>query len=144
MIQISASLNGALYAPLIGLFLLAFLFKLSNDIGAIIGTILSLLLCLWISIGAIVVQPIYPKLSVSTEYCNISSLNIDNLLKESTSSDLGFNKVYYLSYMWYSVLGTLGTLIFGLIISVLTCGHKNKVDNSLIIVNLLGFLPINK
>ena len=132
--QISSSLNGALNAPMIGLFLLGICFKFTNKYGAIIGSIFGLFSGLWISLGAYIVKPYYPKLCVSNLYCNVTSpidfesfscnSTLVNIPNDSTSSN-GFKHFYSMSYMWYTTFGTLNTLIIGIIISCATGGYKN-------------------
>ncbi len=129
--QISSSLNGALNSPMIGLFLLGICFKFTNKYGAIIGSLFGLFSGLWISLGAYIVEPYYPKLCVTTEFCNITSpssglmLPVCNITIASTeSSSQGFKHFYSMSYMWYTTFGTLNTLIIGILISCVTGGYK--------------------
>ena len=129
--QISLSLNGALNSPMIGLFLLGILFKFTNKYGAIVGSLCGLFTSLWISLGAYMVKPYYPKLCVTTQFCNSTLSNSDympscnsSLLIPSEYSPQGFNRFYSMSYMWYTTFGTLNTLIIGIFISCFTGGYK--------------------
>jgi Na+/proline symporter len=128
--QISISLNGALNTPMIGLFLLGICFKFTNKYGAIIGSLCGLFSGLWISLGAYIVKPYYPKLCVTTEFCyaNSSSINYvpscSPLSSYSGNSTEGFKHFYSMSYMWYTTFGTLNTLIVGILVSCATGGYK--------------------
>ena len=128
--QISSSLNGALNAPIIGLFLLGILFKFTNKYGAIIGSMFGLFTSLWISLGAYISQPYYPKLCSTNAFCNITTdITIENFTCNTTLVtkpvlSQGFKHFYSMSYMWYTTFGTLNTLIIGVIISCATGGYK--------------------
>ena len=144
--QISSSLNGAFNAPIIGLFLLGLLFSITNKYGAIFGSIIGLFCSLWISLGAYVAKPKYPKLSVSTELCNITEFTTfystsPSVLYTTSSVNLsseGFKHFYSMSYMWYTTFGVLVTVICGVLISLLTGGLKKRADKSLIFIDLMG------
>ena len=130
--QISSSLNGALNSPMIGLFILGMLFKFTNKYGAIVGSLFGLFSGLWISLGAYIVQPYYPKLCVTTQFCNSTLSSIDympscnsSLLVPPEYLSQGFKHFYSMSYMWYTTFGTLNTLIIGILISCFTGGYKN-------------------
>ncbi|CAF0848078.1 unnamed protein product [Brachionus calyciflorus] len=134
--QISTSLNGAMISPILGLFVLGCLFKRSNSIGAISGCFIGFAFGLWISFGAFIVKPYYPKLNVTTEFCNLSMLptNQTQIFNQLT----GFNKIYSISYMLYTPLGTLITVFVGLVVSFATGGPKHDVDDELILYNLFS------
>ena len=136
LIQISSSLNGALNAPIIGLFLMGILFKFTNKHGAIAGSIFGLITSLWVSLGAFVVRPYYPKLCVSNQYCNLTETIhfVQNFTCNSAfrtdnpTSDLGFQRFYSMSYMWYTTFGIINTLIIGAIISCATGGYTKFLN----------------
>ena len=46
--------------------------------------------------------------------------------------------------MWNTPLGILITVIFGLLFSAITGGNKKKIDQSLILFDLLGFFKFKK
>ena len=108
---------------------------------------------LWLSFGTFFHKPIYPKLNVSTESCSNGTFNYSNLnsthqfinLNPINSSiyqnnNIGFNKVYYLSYMWYTPVGVIVTVVMGLLVSLFTGGLNNKIDDSFILLDLFGFI----
>lgn len=46
--------------------------------------------------------------------------------------------------MWNTPLGILITVIFGLLFSAITGGNKKKIDQSLVLFDLLGFCKFKK
>jgi SSS family transporter len=147
--QISISLNGALNAPILGLFLLGMFFSMTNSVGVIMGAAAGLAAGLWLSIGAYVVKPIYPKLDTSTELCPNQTILVFNNKNLTMANDLtGLDKFYSLSYMWYMPFGVLVTLIVGLIFSIFTGGLKNRQQleekKSFIYYDLVWFCSCNK
>jgi len=152
LVQIGASLNGAAVAPLIGLFILGLFFKVTNSFGAIFGTVIGFLASCWISFGSFVVKPIYPKLSTSIAGCpsnqveNVTTIATTEYIPLSTTSppDLGFDKFYYLSFPWFTVFGTLVTMIFGLISSVLTKKWDKHSNEAFVLYDFFGFVKYFK
>jgi SSS family transporter len=145
LVQINLSLNGSFNAPLIGLFTLGLFFPLANKNGAIFGTIAGLLASLWISFGAFIVQPYYPKLDVSIDGCqNSSLLNVTYSQRASPENAHGFIKFYSLSYMWYTTFGTLVTVVFGLIFSILTKKWDKHNNQAFVLLDFFGFIKFFK
>ena len=157
ILQIGNSLNGSFLAPIIGLFLLGAMFKITNTIGAVCGTIAGFAAGVWISIGAYIKKPLYQKLQVSNEFCGHSNLSssfiYETYYKEkiiyenqingsyfgisSRAENLqGFDIFYSLSYMWYSGFGLLVTILVGLIVSLLTRKQQKQIGNELVIFDL--------
>jgi hypothetical protein len=105
---------------------------------------------LWLSFGTFFHRPIYPKLNVSIEACSNGTFNYSGLIQQNTplnplnssiyQNNIGFNKIYYLSYMWYTPAGVLVTVVIGLLVSVFTGGLNNKIDDSFILLDLFGFM----
>lgn len=147
--QISATLNGALSAPLIGLFLLGVFVPFANVIGVSIGTLCGFAVGVWINLGANIYKPKYSKLefgtgpqcfndtynlTTTTLFYNISTTpiplnNLQNVFKSAEATNLsGFNRFYSLSYVWYSAFGVLTSVIIGIIISLLTIRYSHKPD----------------
>lgn len=127
LVQISSTLNGAFNSPVIGVFILACLFPFTNYIGAIAGLCGGFVMAVWLSFGAYLKQPIYPKLNSSDLCYNTSnitsnigtlttqimiisnstfSMTMPRMSKDKEASNLsGFDRFYSLSYMWFSVIG---------------------------------------
>ena len=156
ILQIGASLNGSFLAPIIGLFLLGSLFKITNTKGAICGTIAGFSAGVWISMGIYFKKPSFQKLPVSTEFCGYSNfcssyiyetyykekilyenqMNGSYFGSSSRAKNLqGFDTMYSLSYMWFSCFGLLVTIFVGLIVSLVT-RNKKQVSDELVIFDL--------
>ncbi|RNA31745.1 sodium-coupled monocarboxylate transporter 2 [Brachionus plicatilis] len=138
--QISTSLNGAMISPILGLFVLGCLFKNTNSWGALFGSFFGFSFGIWISFGAFIVKPYYPKLNTTIEFCSLSNDSFISLNQTVSGETLtGFAKIYSVSYMLYTPLGTFITVFIGLIVSLITGGPNHHVDDSLILLNLFGF-----
>jgi sodium-coupled monocarboxylate transporter 8/12 len=138
LIQISSTINGSLQAPIIGLFLLASLFRFVNVYGLFAGALSGFALGFWLSLGQFLTKPYYPKLSLVTTGCKFNeTMPHENLFRNSSTINelTGFNKIYSLSYMWLSPVGVLTTLVVGLVVSVITnfFVEKRFVDDSFLI-----------
>lgn len=154
IIQISGTINGALSGPIVGVFLLSSMFSFSNVYGASIGVTIGLMTGLWLSFGAFFINPRYPKLGVSTECCNtnLTCLNeyfyenstlIFNLNKHAkeASNVYGFEKVYSISYHYFSIISIVVTIIIGILVSLITKGYKKKADRAFMLYNFTDELP---
>ena len=151
LVQLSASLNSIFNGPLVGLFVMSMFFSVSNKYGAIGGFGIGLCMTAWLSFGAFVVTPVYPKLNVSI--ADQSCFNRSRFFNTTNSAEIsfaneeshltGFDKFYSLSYMLYSTFGFLNTIISGLLISIASGGLRNRVNKSLLVVDLSKFIKIN-
>ena len=136
LITMNFSLNGAFNAPIIGVFILGSCFPFSNKYGASVGLVAGFAMGLWLSIGSNIYKPLYPKLNVSIAECNLTASTESYTTQSSAipraygeaSNLTGFNKFYSLSYMWFTALGTLTTIITGIIVSLFTKCNKKSVD----------------
>uniref|UniRef100_A0A8D0EWT3 Solute carrier family 5 member 8 n=1 Tax=Strix occidentalis caurina TaxID=311401 RepID=A0A8D0EWT3_STROC len=115
---------GMVGGPLLGLFALGILFSFSVLQGAFVGLVSGFVISLWVGIGSQIYPPLPERtkpLYLSTAGCNISSGNLTRL----TLFLLFFRPAladnwYSLSYLYFSTLGTLITVVVGIIISLLT------------------------
>uniref|UniRef100_A0A8C8BS83 Solute carrier family 5 member 8 n=1 Tax=Otus sunia TaxID=257818 RepID=A0A8C8BS83_9STRI len=115
---------GMVGGPLLGLFALGILFSFSVLQGAFVGLVSGFVISLWVGIGSQIYPPLPERtkpLYLSTAGCNISSGNLTRL----THFLLFFRPAladswYSLSYLYFSTLGTLITVVVGIIISLLT------------------------
>jgi SSS family transporter len=139
LIQMNFTLNGSFNAPILGVFILGSFFPYSNATGAIFGMISGFFMGIWLSLGAYIYKPVYPKLGFINECNNVSQIVNKNITVTGEAINLnGFNKFYSISYMWFVVIGTLTTIIVGLIVSILTGSNKKlKVDDSFYILQFL-------
>ena len=158
LIVLSSSLQGAIVSPIMGVFILGSFFKFSNEIGVIVGIIFGFLAGSWLSIGANIVQPNYPKLFQIIEYCNytgnlttkeiyetyfketITEVNKFNSTifangKRATNLD-GFEVFYSLSYMYTYFFGLCITILTGIVASLASKGYKSTFDEKFIIYDV--------
>lgn len=149
LIQISATLNGALQAPIIGLFFLSSMFPIANIYGLFAGALSGFGIAFWLALGQFLIKPNYPKLPLSTSGCefvnnsgvynfyNVTLSTTTDILRNSSNNfeSLGFKKIYSLSFMWLCPVGVFTVIIVGLLVSFVTsfCVEKRIVDDSLIL-----------
>ncbi|CAF3645713.1 unnamed protein product [Rotaria socialis] len=143
------SIFGTLAAPIFGVFLLGFFFPRVNSRNALIGFIISLIVQIWILIGANLTskQQLKKALPTSINGCslpivqNITFNNTDTInlnLELNTASNSIFLPLYSISFMWYAVNGVLITTIIALLCSLLpndsTSNHDDEpIDPSVLI-----------
>ncbi|NXN89749.1 SC5A8 protein, partial [Bombycilla garrulus] len=139
LLQAALSIFGMVGGPLLGLFALGILCSFANGIGAFVGLVSGFVISLWVGIGSQIYPPLPERtkpLYLSTAGCNITSGNL-------TSTEIPFTTVfstpgaerpaladnwYSLSYLYFSTVGTLVTVVVGIIISLLTGGLKQNTD----------------
>ncbi|NXE88397.1 SC5A8 protein, partial [Menura novaehollandiae] len=144
LLQAALSIFGMVGGPLLGLFALGILCSFANGIGAFVGLVCGFAISLWVGIGAQIYPPLPERtkpLYLSTAGCNISSGNL-------TSTEIPLTTVfstpaaerpaladnwYSLSYLYFSTLGTLITVLVGIIISLLTGGLKQNTDRKFLL-----------
>ncbi|XP_042745867.1 sodium-coupled monocarboxylate transporter 1 [Lagopus leucura] len=146
LLQAALSIFGMISGPLLGLFSLGILCSFANEIGAFVGLITGLVISLWVGIGSQIYPPLPERtlpLPLSTAGCNIS---ISSNLTTSTENPLTTifstqaakrpalaDNWYSLSYLYFSTLGTLTTIVVGIIISLLTGGLKQNTDSKFLL-----------
>uniref|UniRef100_A0A493TFI6 Solute carrier family 5 member 8 n=1 Tax=Anas platyrhynchos platyrhynchos TaxID=8840 RepID=A0A493TFI6_ANAPP len=146
LLQAALSIFGMVGGPLLGLFALGILCSFANGIGAFVGLITGFAVSLWVGIGSQIYPPLPERtlpLPLSTDGCNIS---ISSNLTTSTANPLTTifstqaperpvlaDRWYSLSYLYFSTLGTLITIVVGMIISLLTGGLKQNTDRKFLL-----------
>ncbi|NXC96111.1 SC5A8 protein, partial [Certhia brachydactyla] len=144
LLQAALSIFGMVGGPLLGLFALGILCSFANGIGAFVGLVSGFVISLWVGIGSQIYPPLPERtkpLYLSIAGCNISSGNL-------TSTEIPLTTVfgtpgaerpaladnwYSLSYLYFSTLGTLVTVVVGIIISLLTGGLKQNTDRKFLL-----------
>ncbi|NWZ63753.1 SC5A8 protein, partial [Acrocephalus arundinaceus] len=144
LLQAALSIFGMVGGPLLGLFALGILCSFANGIGAFVGLVSGFIISLWVGIGSQIYPPLPERtkpLYLSNAGCNISSGNL-------TSTEIPLTTVfstpgaerpaladnwYSLSYLYFSTLGTLVTVLVGIIISLLTGGLKQNTDRKFLL-----------
>uniref|UniRef100_A0A8C9QGL6 Solute carrier family 5 member 8 n=1 Tax=Spermophilus dauricus TaxID=99837 RepID=A0A8C9QGL6_SPEDA len=143
LLQAALSIFGMVGGPLLGLFSLGILVPFANSIGALLGLLAGFAISLWVGIGAQLYPPLPERtlpLPLETYGCN-STYNRTDLMTAtampfSTSAFQVHNTErtplmdnwYSLSYLYFSTLGTLTTIIVGMLISLSTGGRKQNLD----------------
>ncbi|XP_071052703.1 sodium-coupled monocarboxylate transporter 1 [Onthophagus taurus] len=153
VLQIAISFNGMVGGVTLGLFTLGMFFPWANAKGAIFGSTIALALVLWMGIGQ-QISMATGSIILQEKPTNISGcLCLNNTAKEETTFDLNETKdepiffLYRISFLWYSAIGCLITLILGLLVSF-AFGKQDpsEVNDDLItppISEILHSLPNN-
>ncbi|XP_053394400.1 sodium-dependent multivitamin transporter-like [Mercenaria mercenaria] len=131
-------LFGALGGPMLGMFCLGMLFPWSNKLGGCIGLICGLIMNVWISFGtAITKTSVNVKSSISVDGCSwnmsdttpLSASTPANTISSTVESVStthifdkyeGVNRLYTVSYMWYSGIGVCTVVVVGMLVSIIT------------------------
>ncbi|XP_028157097.1 sodium-coupled monocarboxylate transporter 1 [Ostrinia nubilalis] len=146
VLQLALSFNGMAGGVSLGLFTLGMLFPWANAKGAVAGGVFGLLLVVVAGGGAQLAQVTTPGLPASTEGCILPD-NSTILLTPGNAQDEAVFWLFRVSYLWYSGLGCVATVLVGLLVSVITgVTHPAHVPIDLIsppIVALLNSLPNN-
>ncbi|XP_074496933.1 sodium-coupled monocarboxylate transporter 1 [Sebastes fasciatus] len=137
VLQAALSIFGMISGPLLGLYLLGMLFRTSNSIGGLVGMIIGLVLTLWVGIGG----QIYPPTVGKTNPLHVSTAGCNNTMGQNYTTTAPWTSAvpdvrpplaetwYSLSYLYFSALGTLTTIVFGLLVSMITGGCKQEKMN---------------
>ncbi|XP_063052157.1 sodium-coupled monocarboxylate transporter 2 [Engraulis encrasicolus] len=134
VVQAALSIHGMCGGPMLGLFCLGIVFPCTNSKGAAIGLIVGIALSFWVGIGAFL-HPASPltthplPLSVQTCSANTSAINMTTstpLLSSSpaplTTDGSALDSWYSISYLYYSAVGYISTVVTGLIITAVLGG----------------------
>ncbi|XP_060555332.1 sodium-coupled monocarboxylate transporter 1-like isoform X2 [Ruditapes philippinarum] len=132
-------LFGALGGPMLGMFCLGMLFPWSNKLGGCIGLVCGLIMNIWISFGtAITKTSVNIKSPISVDGCIWKYSNTTTLTTSSTTTSMapssvetvstthifdkyeGINRLYTVSYMWYSGIGVCTVVVVGMVVSLIT------------------------
>lgn len=160
VIESSMLMTSATSGPLLGVFLLAFFFPFVNWKGAASGMIVSHCVVLWITVASqlLVDKPEVPLLPTETYGCtNITfsahvgkrpipvnaSWMIPTIQDEyftdldpavaPAAHDADFlTSLYSITYMYYSLMGTVITVVVGIIVSIITISKDDQFDESLL------------
>ncbi|XP_075391970.1 sodium-dependent multivitamin transporter isoform X3 [Tenrec ecaudatus] len=122
--------------------------------GAIVGLLAGLLMAFWIGIGSIVtsmgsgVPPSAPNSSSLSLPTNMTTVTMATLIPLTTvSRPTGLQRLYKLSYLWYSAHNSTTVIVVGLLVSLLTGGMRGRTLNPGTIYpvwpKLLALLPLS-
>ncbi|XP_068978003.1 sodium-coupled monocarboxylate transporter 1 isoform X3 [Bombus flavifrons] len=153
VIESSMLMTSATSGPLLGVFVLAMLVPCANWKGAATGMIFSHVTTLWITFGHLSIGNMHKaeSLPLSTENCQNdtfspwvtqperlldAALNVTNnqyqsvpLLNatQATSARGPLEYLYSITYMYYALIGSLSTVIVGIIVSLLTANPQEDM-----------------
>ncbi|XP_047527863.1 sodium-coupled monocarboxylate transporter 1 [Vanessa atalanta] len=147
VLQLALSFNGMIGGVSLGLFSLGMLFPWANAKGAIAGGVFGLILVVAAGGGAQFAHVPLPRLPTSIDSCPVSLNNTSFINSEPAENhDDAVFWLFRVSYLWYTSLGCVGTLLIGLIVSVVT-GVTDPADVPIDlisppVINFLNSLPI--
>ncbi|CAL8254837.1 sodium-coupled monocarboxylate transporter 1 [Gadus morhua] len=147
VLQAALSIMGIIGGPLLGLFFLGMLFRTTNTMGGLLGLLVGLILTMWVGIGAQIYPPGADKTNLLQFSTNCSNSPGDNnmttafpwtsaltLTREPPVRPPLADSWYSLSYLYFCPLGTLCTVVVGLLVSIITGGCKQeRLDSSLFV-----------
>ncbi|RXM34523.1 Sodium-coupled monocarboxylate transporter 2 [Acipenser ruthenus] len=148
VVQAALSIHGMCGGPMLGLFSLGILFPWTNWKGAAGGLVMGIAMSFWVGIGGFV-YPAGPDkafpLPLSTNSC--LSLNITDIISTLAPTPAPERPAladtwYSMSYLYYSAVGWIATVIAGLLITSLTGPNRGEDVNPVLIrpvCNLLCF-----
>lgn len=154
VLQAAISIFGMVGGPLLGLFCLGMFFPCANPTGAIVGLLSGLFMAFWIGVGSIVTNmgsgrlPLPSNVTNSSLPYNLTVLSTTALMHTtSRPRPVGLQRLYSLSYMWYSAHNSTTVILVGLAVSLLTGGMRGRTLNPRTIYpvwsRLLALLPVS-
>lgn len=154
VLQAAISIFGMVGGPLLGLFCLGMFFPCANPTGAIVGLLSGLAMAFWIGVGSIVTKmgsgrpPLPSNVTSSSLSYNLTVLNTTALMHTTSQPrPVGLQRLYSLSYMWYSAHNSTTVILVGLVVSLLTGGMRGRTLNPGTIYpvwpRLLALLPVS-
>lgn len=154
VLQAAISIFGMVGGPLLGLFSLGMFFPCANPTGAVVGLVAGLIMAFWIGIGSIVTRMgsgVAPSPLNGSHFSlpsNLSTIAMTTPIPLTTPSrPTGLQRLYSLSYLWYSAHNSTTVIVVGLLVSFLTGGMRGRtVDPRTIypvLPRLLALLPVS-
>ncbi|CAH2293253.1 sodium iodide cotransporter [Pelobates cultripes] len=137
VLQGSFTVMGVISGPLLGAFILGMFTVSCNTAGVFSGLLVGLTLSLWVAVGGTLYPPtaeMMGELPMYAEKCPLYNSshgiiygpappqNISTPLDRSAITE----EFYSLSYLYYGALGTLSTILIGVLISYLTGPTKRE------------------
>lgn len=125
VMQVALSFNGMVGGVTLGLFSLGMFFPWANAKGALSGAVVATTLVLWMAIGQQVsimnadIVEVEKVTSTRSCPCMNSTERVDFPPAADDSND-AVSFLYRISFMWYSAIGYLVTVLLGLVVSLLT------------------------
>lgn len=124
ILQATLTLNGLIGGIALGLFCLGIFFKRANLKGALYGGLISTCLVIALGICALSFAGEEEFMEMSVEGCSCavnltSSTPIPAISLPTAVAEPWYTSIYKISYMWYSMIGTLLTIFFGYTASII-------------------------
>ncbi|XP_028352538.1 sodium-dependent multivitamin transporter isoform X2 [Physeter macrocephalus] len=155
VLQAAISIFGMVGGPLLGLFCLGMFFPCANPPGAIVGLLAGLIMAFWIGVGSTVASmgsgraptpPDGPGLSLPS---NLTAVTVATLMPSTTvSRPTGLQRLYSLSYLWYSAHNSTTVIVVGLAVSLLSGGMRGRTLNPRtiypVLPKLVALLPVSR
>ncbi|XP_034983692.1 sodium-coupled monocarboxylate transporter 1-like [Zootoca vivipara] len=140
LLQAALSIFGIIGGPLLGIFAMGILLPFANPIGAFLGLICGFLVTLWVGLGSLIYPPSCEKtlpLHLSTAGCwkyNVTFTTPLTTTVDPTPPQRSFLHEYFysLSYLYFSLIGTMVTFIVGAIVSAMAGGFQQTVESKLL------------
>lgn len=160
VIESSMLMTSATSGPLLGVFILAMLCPMANWKGASIGMILSHIITIWLTFGSFSIEkPPIVMLPTSIEGCLNDTFSsgitkpLTPWILSSVPLEVGWDihntsfltstqtpvadknfiqNLYSVSYMYYAFVGTLITVVVGIVISYITASEEDEYDSKLL------------
>nr|XP_002121367.1 sodium-coupled monocarboxylate transporter 1 isoform X2 [Ciona intestinalis] len=141
VLEAALSILGLVGGPLVGLFTLGMMFPFANSIGAFVGLLSGLAVSTWVYIGSKTYPPdpiFVRKLPVDISGCPVVNITSNATIASFTSATTplptttvapvipAIADFYSISYVYYSCVGFGTTLVIGLVLSLLTCGWRDR------------------
>ncbi|KAI4503569.1 hypothetical protein M0802_000972 [Mischocyttarus mexicanus] len=153
VLQLTVSLNSITNGPSLGIFTMGFLMPWVNAKGALIGGLAGCGFMGWITLTAQTAiatgRMKFDEKPVTIEGCTYSFPQVENLFlftppeTENEENENSFPELwalYRVSYLWYTLIGTLITLSIGLIVSIISSEDVDKLDPMLLAPFIRKFL----
>ncbi|KAF4521508.1 hypothetical protein B566_EDAN001808 [Ephemera danica] len=146
ILQVALSVFGMVGGPMFGLFSLGMLVPWANKKGALAGVISSLVIVLWIGLGA-QVEAISGRLRFEQRVTSVEACHCNTTLGPPLPPDPDAVSVWYaISYMWYGPIAWLVLMVVGIGVSLVTNPQDPRnLDRGLIspvVVKILNSLPL--
>lgn len=152
VIESSMLMTSATSGPLLGVFILALLVPCANWKGASTGMICSHIITLWITFGSLTIDKPVVALPLSEEGCHNNSFS-DHIMRPGVTLSLlpndagtndafttpsmirdpvtepvnGLTYLYSITYMYYAFIGSLTTVLIGIVVSLLTADAEHDM-----------------
>lgn len=130
VLQVALSFNGMVGGITLGLFSLGMFVPWANAKGAITGAVTSLVVILWIGLGA-QIAALNGRIHLDGKIVSVDAcpciVNATVLTPTIDNVDDDVSPVYKISYLWYSAIGCILTVLVGVVVSFFT-GFQNPAD----------------